>query len=49
MQKNGNEKNPGEQIPKTSMPDLLKTYGNWRKKLQRANAKPRKQVYLDRI
>ena len=49
MQKNGNEKNPGEQIPKTSMPGLLKTYGNWRKKLQRANAKPRKQVYLGRI
>ena len=31
------------------MPDPLKTYGNWRKKLQRANAKPRTLIYYDRI
>ena len=38
MQKNGKKKNAKEQIPTTNMPDLLKTYGNWKKKnFQRAN------------
>ena len=26
------KKNAKEQIPTTNMPDLLKTYGNWKKK-----------------
>ena len=33
MQKNGKKRNAKEQIPSTNMPDLLKTYGNWKKKI----------------
>ena len=32
MQKNGTKRNDKEQIPSANMPDLLKTYGNWKKK-----------------
>ena len=49
MQKNGKKRNAKEQIPSTNMPDLLKTYGNWKKKNYREqNAKPRRLIYLDR-
>ena len=51
MQKNGTKRNDKEQIPSANMPDLLKTYGNWKKKnnYREQNAKPRKLIYLDRI
>ena len=50
MQKNGKKRNAKEQIPSTNMPDLLKTYGNWKKKNYREqNVKPRKLTYLNRI
>ena len=42
MQKNGRKRNAKEQIPSTNMPDPLKTYGNWKKKLQRAKCKTKK-------
>ena len=31
MHQNGHKTNAKESIPKTNMPDLLKTYGNWKK------------------
>ena len=42
MQKNGKNRNDKEQIPSTYMSDLLKTYGNWKKKLPRAKCKTKK-------
>ena len=45
------KKNARESIPKTDMPDLSKTYGNLKKKFQRANAAQEKvnKLYLNRI